>query len=197
MTAGIARIRATVALAPALIVAVVAASCRGSSTPPPGSPAEGGSTVQVTSPAFAAGQPIPDRYTCGGVGESPPLAWQEAPANTAAFALIVDDPDAPGGVFTHWLLYDVPPSVTRIDAGVPGAARLADGAAQGTNSFGKTGYGAPCPPAGPPHHYRFTVYALDAMLGLPPGATARQVQDAVRGHILGEGTLTGTYRRGG
>jgi len=107
----------------------------------------------------------------------------------------VDDPDAPRGVFTHWLLFNLPADSRELPEAVPTHNELASGALQGKNDFGKIGYGGPCPPAGPAHHYRFTFYALDQLLDLTAGASRKQVTDAVKGHILAWGQLTGMYQR--
>lgn len=152
--------------------------------------------LTLTSDAFGDGEPIPQRYTCDGGGVSPALTWSPGPAGTAAYALIVDDPDAPGGDFTHWVLYDLPPDLRTLPGGLRGGERFTGGGADGKNDFGQVGYGAPCPPRGDrPHRYRFTVYALDAPLGLPPGATKRQALDALRDRVLDTGHLSGAYQR--
>jgi Raf kinase inhibitor-like YbhB/YbcL family protein len=150
-------------------------------------PPEGGK-MQVTSSAFNNGQPIPTAYTCDGKDVSPPLAWNTAPQGTQSFVLIADDPDAPKGVWTHWVLFDLP-----ADTG-----ELAEGAAigkQGLNDFKHAGYGGPCPPAGKPHRYFFKLYALDTMLNLRPGASRQDVEAAMAKHILAQGQLMGTYQR--
>ncbi len=154
--------------------------------------------MTLTSDTFGDGQLIPHRYSCDGEGVSPALAWSSGPAGTATYALIVDDPDAPGGDFTHWVLYDLPPDVRTIPAGLRSGERFAGGGASGVNDFGQSGYGPPCPPRGDkPHRYRFTVYALDAALGLRPGATKQQVLAALRDHVLDTGHLSGSYQRRG
>jgi Raf kinase inhibitor-like YbhB/YbcL family protein len=154
--------------------------------------------LELTSSVISANRPIPKQFTCEGDGISPPLAWSGVLQNTAVFALIVDDPDAPRGVFTHWVLFNVPGATDHLDGAVPRTQRLEIGASQGRNDFGDIGYGAPCPPKGDsPHHYRFTLYALDAPLLLDPGATKQQVLDAMRGHVLNQAQLVGTYARQG
>jgi Raf kinase inhibitor-like YbhB/YbcL family protein len=152
-------------------------------------------TFDLTSSAFSHEAPIPARYTCDGEDMSPPLAWSDAPQGTTAFALIMDDPDAPRGVFTHWVLFNVPAQVQDLPEAVPKTARLADRGLQGRNDFGKVGYGGPCPPPGPPHRYRFTLYALDIILDLSPGASKQQVLEAIQDHTLDHALLIGTYRR--
>jgi Raf kinase inhibitor-like YbhB/YbcL family protein len=107
----------------------------------------------------------------------------------------MDDPDAPVGVFTHWVLFNLPAATTGLPEAVPTQAQLQDGSLQGKNDFGRTGYGGPCPPSGRPHRYQFTLYALDQTLDLKAGASKKQVLDAMQGHILAQGRLTGTYQR--
>ena len=150
-------------------------------------------TFTLTSGAFAAGATIPREHTCDGKDASPPLAWRDPPAGTKAFALVVDDPDAPAGTWVHWVVYDLPATATSLPAGVaPGDATIGT---QGKNDFRRAGHGGPCPPPGPPHHYHFTLYALDAPTGLAPGATKADVLRAIAGHTLGKAELVGTYGR--
>lgn len=151
-------------------------------------------TLVVTSPVFTQNAPIPPKYTCDGQDISPPLSWSGAPANTRSFTLIVDDPDAPMGVWVHWLLFDIPASASGLPEAIPQTAVLADGSRHGTNSWGRRDYGGPCPPSGT-HRYFFKVYALDAPLALPAGATNAQLLQEMQGHILAEGELMGVYRR--
>lgn len=156
------------------------------------------STLALTSPAFHDGASIPPRFTCDDADHSPPLAWSGAPAPTAAYALIVQDPDAPGGTFVHWVIYDLPAATTSLPEGVPKDASLPQlgGARQGRNDFGgPPGYRGPCPPPGPAHHYHFRLFALDRTLGLAPGATRAEVADAMSGHELARAELVGTYAR--
>ncbi len=152
-------------------------------------------TIQVSSSAFTEGAPIPARYTCEGQDVSPPLKWSNIPQNAKSIALIADDPDAPVGTWVHWVLYNLPPTVTELPEGVPTTDTLANSARQGRNDFQRTGYGGPCPPRGSPHRYFFKIYALDAMLSLKPGATKKDLLKAMEGHILAEGQLMGTYKR--
>ena len=151
--------------------------------------------LSISSPVFQEGEGIPAKYSCEGQDISPPLAWGEPPAGTNSFALIVDDPDAPGRVFTHWALFNLPADSRELPEAVPAQPQLSSGALQGKNDFGKTGYGGPCPPPGRPHRYQFTLYALDQLLDLKSGASKQQVLEAMQGHILGQGQLTGTYQR--
>ena len=148
----------------------------------------------LTSSGFREGQAIPALYTCEGRDISPPLAWTDPPAKTASFALISDDPDAPGKTWVHWVLYNLPPSTRKLAAAFPTDQELADGTRQEMTDFGRTGYGGPCPPSGT-HRYFFTLYALDAMLALSPGATKPQVEAAMQGRVLGQAQVMGTYRR--
>jgi Raf kinase inhibitor-like YbhB/YbcL family protein len=151
--------------------------------------------LTVSSSAFKEGDRIPAKYTCQGQDVSPSLAWSEPPAGTQSFALIMDDPDAPGGVFTHWVLFNIPSDSRNLSEAVPTQAELASGALQGKNDFGKTGYGGPCPPPGRPHQYQFTLYALEQPLDLRGGASKNQLLSVMEGHILAQGQLTGTYQR--
>jgi Raf kinase inhibitor-like YbhB/YbcL family protein len=151
--------------------------------------------LQLTSPAFLPGRAIPREYTADGRGGSPPLRWGDAPAGTKSLVLICEDPDAPGGLFTHWLAYNLPAGSTGLDEGVPTDPTLPDGTTQGTNSFGKVGYGAPSPPRGKPHRYVFRLSALDTELDLEAGTTRDELTTAMFNHVLAEGDLIGTYGR--
>jgi len=152
--------------------------------------------LTLTSAAFAAGASIPADFTCDGQGGSPPLAWTGVPATAKALALVVEDPDASGGGFVHWVVYAIPPEVSSLAAGIsPKPGVLPAGLIEGVNGSGKLGYAGPCPPAGQQHHYNFHLYALDASLGLPPGKTRVDVEAAIAGHTIGQATLTGLYKR--
>lgn len=148
----------------------------------------------LSSPRFSDGKQIPPGYTCDGSDSSPGIYWSEPPQGTKSLALIVEDPDAPSKVFTHWVLYDIPPIVRGLDDDLPKQDRIPNGAAQGTNDFGRTGYGGPCPPSGS-HRYVFTLYALDLSPELPPGLTKEGLRAAIAGHVLGQARLTGVYAR--
>jgi Raf kinase inhibitor-like YbhB/YbcL family protein len=148
------------------------------------------SQFSLSSPAFLEGGVIPARHTCDGPDVSPPLAWSGAPDGTAAFALLVDDPDARG--FVHWVAFDVPSDQASLVEDASGKGRFAEG----RNDFGRIGWGGPCPPSGS-HRYVFELLALDRRLGLPEGSSAQEVRQAIAGHALGSTRLTGTYRRGG
>jgi hypothetical protein len=151
--------------------------------------------MHITSTAFAEGRTIPDKYTCTGPNISPPLQWDNTPAGVKSFALIADDPDAPAGTWVHWVLYNLPPATMSLAENLPSSPELPDGSKQGVNDFGQPGYGGPCPPPGKPHRYFFKIYALDLPLGLKAGATRKDVETAIRGHVLAEGQLMGTYQR--
>lgn len=152
-----------------------------------------------TSFPFSPGEPIPTEYTCEGDDLSPSLEWVHAPDGTESVALLVDDPDAPGQTFTHWVLFNLPPDASTLPRGVDVADHFsgADPTPQeGINDFSDIGYGGPCPPPGDgPHRYFFRLYALDTVLDLDRGATKQQVTDAMDGHILDETDLVGTYER--
>jgi hypothetical protein len=152
-------------------------------------------SFRLDSSAFRAGEPIPARNGCDDRDLSPPLNWSGAPAGVRSFALICDDPDAPGGTWVHWVLYDMPPERQELAEGVPALAELPDGARQGINDFRRIGYGGPCPPRGKPHRYSFRLYALDTKLQLAPKLRKQGLETAMRGHILAETELVGTYRR--
>lgn len=149
----------------------------------------------LESPAFDAGGNIPVRLTCDGEDVSPVLRWDGAPAGTRSYSLVTEDPDAPGGTFTHWVLYDLPENSRELPANLPQENQLPNGARQGRNSFGKIGYGGPCPPPGPAHRYFFRLYALDAKLALAPGATGEALDRAMQGHVLAQAELMGRYKR--
>lgn len=153
--------------------------------------------LTITSAAFSPDGPIPRAHTCDGADQSPPLAWSGVPEGARQLALIVDDPDAPGRTFVHWVLYGLPPSATGLPAGVPrdGTLTRPVTASQGMNDFRRTGWNGPCPPPGPPHRYVFTLYALDTELKLSPGATSSVVGMAMKDHILEQAQLIGRYGR--
>ena len=195
----------TIAFRPALGASLAAglllAACGGGGDAPPAADSaaeqEGVMTFSISSDAFGPDEAIPTRFTCDGQDTSPALAWGKVPDGTQSLALIVDDPDAPRGVFTHWVLYDLAAEAQGLPEGVAKAERPDSGGIQGSNDFGNIGYGGPCPPPGSPHRYRFVLYALDGVLGLEPGASKQQVLSAMEGRILGEARLVGTYERQG
>jgi len=146
-------------------------------------------TIQLTSDAFAEGDNIPKKYTCDGMNTSPQLAWTGIPSGTKSYSLIMDDPDAPGGTFVHWVLYDIPAETSELSEGYQGAG------SSGNNSYRKQVYNGPCPPPGAAHRYYFKLYALDKILKLSPGAKKAEVEQAMQGHILAWGQLMGKYKR--
>jgi len=151
-------------------------------------------SIKVESPAFNYGEFIPSIYTCDGVNISPPLKWSGVPDGTKSIALICDDPDAPIGDWVHWVMYNIPPEVKELKENIPSDKILKDGSIHGLNDWKKYGYGGPCPPSGV-HRYYFKIFALDVKLDLAPGATKKQLLDAMRGHILAQGELMGKYQR--
>lgn len=154
---------------------------------------------KLTSPAFKDGETIPKLHTCEGKDPSPELNWSGAPAGTKSFALVMDDPDAPVGLWVHWVLYDIPGDLAGLPADVPKTERVLGsarhGASWGVDSFSRIGYGGPCPPPGKPHRYSFKLFALDKVLGLPPRATTPELARAMEGHVLGRAELTGLFER--
>jgi len=151
--------------------------------------------IEIKSSAFRDGEYIPVRYTGLGEDVSPPLSWSGAPEGTQSYCLIVDDPDAPMGTWDHWILYDIPKSKSSLEEGIPKEATLQDGSKQGVNDFRDIGYDGPAPPPGKPHRYIFTLYALDAELGLEPGLNKESVLKSIKGHTIGKGKLTGLFKR--
>jgi Raf kinase inhibitor-like YbhB/YbcL family protein len=147
-----------------------------------------GAAFALTSPAFAAGHTIPKRYTCDGANVSPALRWTAPPRRTRSFALLLDDPDAPSGTFTHWLAWNIKPSARRLAVG-------ARPPRQGRTSAGGVGYTGPCPPSGPAHRYAFKLYALRKPLPLRPGADRAAFDRALRGRVLRVTRLVGRYGR--
>jgi Raf kinase inhibitor-like YbhB/YbcL family protein len=151
--------------------------------------------MQLTSTAFAEGAAISAKYTCDAKNVSPPLKWSGVPAGSKSLALIVDDPDAPSGTWVHWVLYDLPASVSELSEDIAKGQFVAGGAKQGLNDFKQLGYGGPCPPHGKPHRYFFKLYALDSLLDLKPGMTKKDLEAAMEKHILAQAQLIGTYQR--
>ena len=151
--------------------------------------------VSLSSPSFKNGMKIPSRFTCQGEDFSPALEWSGVPENALSLVLIMDDPDAPGSVFTHWVLFNLPPDKRGLPENVPPLFKFPDCSLHGKNDFGRIGYGGPCPPAGYPHNYRFTLYALSKRLEMSSGTSKQQVLDAAREHMLDSGRLIGSYQR--
>jgi Raf kinase inhibitor-like YbhB/YbcL family protein len=147
-------------------------------------------TIAVASPSFADGAPIPRQFTCDGGDTSPPLSWRGVPAGAVELAVVVDDPDARGGTYVHWILFGLDPSLSELQQGtVPAASRQAD------NSAGEPRYKGPCPPGGHPHHYRFTVYALVTPVAAPAGAPPGDALGRVGAAAIAKGALIATYQR--
>jgi Raf kinase inhibitor-like YbhB/YbcL family protein len=153
--------------------------------------------MQLTSTAFREGETIPTKHTDDGEDVSPPLRWDGDPQGTNSFALICDDPDAPRSTpWVHWVVYNLPADARELPEATPKHESFSTGLRQGKNDFGDIGYGGPAPPRGKPHRYFFKLYALDAKLELPTGATKQQVEQAMKGHVLAHGQLMGKYQRG-
>jgi hypothetical protein len=153
------------------------------------------SRIELKTTSFTPGDFIPKRFTCESSDVSPALAWTDPPPGTQSFAIIEDDPDAPSGTFVHWLVYDLPAAYRSLPEALPGNDQMPDGGRQGTNSFSRTGYSGPCPPRGRPHRYFIRLYALDAKLNLRPAATRKELEAAMKGHILAQAELMGRYQR--
>ncbi|MHB8107315.1 MAG: YbhB/YbcL family Raf kinase inhibitor-like protein [Candidatus Cryosericum sp.] len=151
--------------------------------------------ITLTTTAFAPGKPIPVRYTAQGEDVSPDLSWKNKPNGVASFALICDDPDAPAGTWVHWTIWNIPGTSTELPLGVPVNTSLPDGSVQGVTSGGTSGYHGPMPPRGNAHRYFFRIYALDTVLSLPASANRAQLDAAMKGHVLSQGQVMGTYQR--
>jgi hypothetical protein len=151
--------------------------------------------IVVKSPAFAEDKPIPQKYTGDGEDVSPPLTWSGVPHGTRSLVMLCEDPDAPRGTWTHWVLFNLPPETRELPAAVATQPTPSTGGVHGTNDFGKLGYGGPAPPPGSPHRYYFKLTALSVELTLPPGSKRQDVLAAMEGHVLAEGWLMGTYAR--
>jgi Raf kinase inhibitor-like YbhB/YbcL family protein len=187
--------RTLTSVAPAMLLLTLASCGAGSQ---PNNQANGGATVDhatlaklsLTSDAFKNGEAVPVEYSCDGAGSAPRLRWSDPPAGTKSFALVIDDPDAPGGTFRHWGVFDIPATAREIG----GSQRLGT---EVMNDFGKQGYGGPCPPKGHgPHHYHFKLFALDTdRLALPGDAKVIDVENAARKRAIAQGELIGTYER--
>ena len=146
--------------------------------------------MDLTSPNFEEGDPIPRVHTCDGDDMPPELHWSGVPSGVVELALTCEDPDAPGGTFVHWVAWSIDPSSGRLPADGDGGVR------QGRNGFGNNGFGGPCPPPGDaPHHYEFTLYALDQSIDLEPGTKIEELRSAIDGRVRATATLMGTYER--
>ena len=152
-------------------------------------------SFNLESTAFKDGENIPQKFTCEGADVSPCLMWSNPPHGTKSLALIADDPDAPVGIWVHWVIYDLEPQLTELQEGVAKSEEIPGTGRQGMNDFRKVGYGGPCPPPGKAHRYYFKLYALDAKLNLMPRATKQDVEQAMQGHILAQTELMGRYKR--
>ncbi|MBI2890359.1 MAG: YbhB/YbcL family Raf kinase inhibitor-like protein [Nitrospirae bacterium] len=150
--------------------------------------------MQISSTAFKQGDSIPSKFTCQGADVSPALAWSDPPAGVKSFALISDDPDAPAGTWVHWVAWDIPSSSKGLPENVEKTHQLKDGTRQGTSDFRRIGYGGPCPPSGT-HRYYFKLYALNTMLDLSASTTKKDLETAMKGHILGQAELMGKYKK--
>ena len=151
--------------------------------------------LTLSSPTLAPGSAIPSQNTCSGGDHSPALTWHNAPQSTKSFAIVVEDPDAPGGTFIHWLAYNIPAQTTSIPAGVPQTEEIATGGKNGINGFEHIGYNGPCPPPGKMHHYHFRLFALDSTLTPGDKPDAAALESAMKGHVLATAELVGTFQR--
>jgi len=156
---------------------------------------DGSANLNLKTTAFHTGGTIPVQFTCSGENISPSLTWGQPPSRTASFVLIVDDPDAPAGTWVHWVVYNLPATARQLSEHVPAGDTIAGGGAQGVNDFPMNGYGGPCPPPGKPHRYFFRLYALDTTLDLRAPVRRRDVDSAMKGHILAQAELMGTFGR--
>lgn len=152
-------------------------------------------SLKLTSESFIYGGPIPVDYTCDGEDMSPRLMWEGGPEGAASYALVMDDPDAPGGIFTHWIVYNIPPNSGMLEKFMPINKYLGNGSIQGKNDFGRIGYGGPCPPRGEEHRYYFRLYALDNKLENEHIDSRDKLLGAMEGHILEETDYMGRYGR--
>src|SRR5947209_9179321 len=150
--------------------------------------AAGGAKMKITSSAFQEGGNIPSKFSCDGADTSPPLQISDIPSGAKSLVLIIDDPDAPSGLFTHWAVWNISPQTSTIDEGSTPKG------VQGTNDFGKSGYGGPCPPSGT-HRYYFRIFALDREMDLSVGAKRSQLDTAMKSHVIAKGELMGQYAR--
>jgi Raf kinase inhibitor-like YbhB/YbcL family protein len=151
--------------------------------------------LTISSPEFKNNESIPSKFTGYGKDVSPPLVWSNIPANAKSLALILDDPDAPSGLFTHWIIFNIPSDSKELKEAIPNTSKLSDGSLQGESSFGSIGYHGPLPPPGPRHRYQFTIYALDQKLNIKAGSSRQRLLQAMEGHIIEQSRLTGIYQR--
>ena len=194
----ICRSRFIITVAGTLLFAIIFSSCRQPNVPEVttkrNSGGPGKTAVKLHSPVFQDGGLIPSRYTCDGANVSPPLQWSDVPPNTKSIAIIVDDPDAPGKTWVHWVLYDLPASQNQVGESVKLNPSDTSAGKVGVNDFGQLAYGGPCPPQGT-HRYFFKIYALEVETALKNGSTKDEVERAMQGHILGQGELMAKYQR--
>ncbi len=146
--------------------------------------------LTIESPVFSGNSLIPSQYTCDGANESPPLSWKDSSTETQSYTLFVEDPDAPGGSWDHWVLFNIPASIKQLNEG----ALIPQGAISGRNSWNKTGYSGPCPPSGT-HRYLFKLYALNTLLNLNSTASKNEVIEAMKGHVIANSELIGLYQK--
>jgi len=178
-------------------IAITSNSCGGEDlTPKEFNPASSVlAVIAFSSPAFDDSDTIPEQYTCDGDDLSPPLRWSDVPAGTRSIAIVLDDPDAPGHIFRHWSLYDLPSATRSLKEAQPTTGELQNSTRQGRNDFDETGYRGPCPSQGEEHEYLFFLYALSEPLKLDGDAEPDKVSDAIRGRVLGTGSFSGMYAR--
>lgn len=178
-----------------LLMAVLSLPCSTLANRLSSSGAEADMSFTISSPSFSSGGAIPAKFTCSGADLSPELKWNDPPTGTKSFALLADDPDAPAGNWNHWTIWNLPANLRSLPQGFSKDARLSDGTEQGKNDFHKTGYNGPCPPPGKPHRYYFKVFALDTTLNLKAGAMKRDLESAMKGHILAQAEWMGRFGR--
>ena len=182
----------------AVLLAIVLAGCdSGTPTPPTANTPVLGEyepSIPFTSAAFVNNQPIPQKHSCDGEDVSPPLQWGDSLPDVKSFAIIMDDPDAPGGTYTHWVVYNLPATSRSLPEGIRPDVEIEGGGLQGRNDGEIMGYSGPCPPGGT-HHYHFKLYALASTVDLPMGAFKSQLEQAMKGNVLAYGELIGTYTR--
>ncbi|OHD57225.1 MAG: hypothetical protein A2Y33_07470 [Spirochaetes bacterium GWF1_51_8] len=150
--------------------------------------------INLKSPSFTNMGAIPVTFSCDGSDIPPALYWYPAPKGVKSYVLICDDPDAPGGTWVHWVLYNIPPTATNTTQGMADKSKYNNGMMSAKNSWGAFGYGGPCPPSGT-HRYFFKLYALDIAPKMPMGSSLSQIKKAMKGHIIGYGELIGTFKR--
>jgi Raf kinase inhibitor-like YbhB/YbcL family protein len=151
--------------------------------------------LTISSPEFKNNENLPAKFTGDGQNISPALNWECTLPGTKSFTVIMDDPDAPSGLFTHWIIFNIPPERRGLPEAVPNQLKLEDGSLQGKNTAGTIGYYGPYPPVGPPHSYQFHLYAMDKVIDARPGASRKEVLEAMRGHIIFSTFITGFYQR--